>query len=363
MRIVVVHHALDGGGSARAAVELANHLAGSGHAVSLPALTRTADWHYPVLDSVTVHELTRSSQLAPAWRVGLEATPRLRRVVHAFRPDVVVGIGALPNVAVLAATVGTASRIVLSERADPSVMRGRRWSWLRNAVYRRSSVDGFVVLTEATAAIAREWMPPDRVHVIPNPAPDPDTQRPPGGRGEPIVLAMGRLVPQKGFDVLLDAWAQIAGSFPDWRLRIVGDGADRADLEARAVRLGVAPSIDMPGFDPKPFDAMAGAEVFVLSSRYEGFGQVLLQAMACAVPVVATDCPSGPAEILRGGSDGTLVPVEDRRALAEAMSRLMSDPALRDEMGRRALERSKDFRPDRVWAMWDAVLAHVVARR
>jgi glycosyltransferase involved in cell wall biosynthesis len=122
----------------------------------------------------------------------------------------------------------------------------------------------------------------------------------------------------------------------------------------------VRETVDMPGFDPEPFAIMARADMFVLSSRYEGFGQVLLQAMTCAVPVVATDCPSGPREIMRDGVDGVLVPPEDPDALGEAMARLMSDPELRDQMGARARERSEDFAPARIWAMWDRVIESVV---
>src|SRR5207245_8477381 len=120
----------------------------------------------------------------------------------------------------------------------------------------------------------------------------------------PVVLAMGRLVPQKGFDWLLDAWARVRTDRPDWRLVIAGEGPDRAELASRARRLGVEASVEFPGFDREPYRRMAGAEVFVLSSRYEGFPLVLVEAMGCALPVVAMDCPSGPREIVREGADG-----------------------------------------------------------
>jgi len=359
LRIVVVHHALDAGGSARAAIELANHLSERGHAVWLPALARTGDWHYPVDGRVHVTELTHNPPLAPAWRVFVQALPGLRRVLRDAGPDVLISIGALPNFAALAVNAGRRTKLVLSERADPRVMSGRRFSFLRNLVYRVRRADGFVVLTQDAARVVGEWMDRASVHVIPNPAPVVDTLRPRGGSGERMLLAMGRLVPQKGFDVLLDAWALVAPQFPSWRLTIVGEGADRADLETRTRRLGIEASVDMPGFDPQPFAVMARAEVFVLSSRYEGFGQVLLQAMTCAVPVISTDCPSGPAEIMRDGVDGVLVPVGDASALAGAMTRLMSDAGLRDRMGASARERSEAFAPERVWAMWDEVIAAV----
>jgi glycosyltransferase involved in cell wall biosynthesis len=201
------------------------------------------------------------------------------------------------------------------------------------------------------------------VHVVPNPAPETSARRPRGGTASDTVIAVGRLVPQKGFDMLLDAWAQILGEHPGWRLRIVGEGASRPALEAQVRRLGIAASVDMPGFDPGPFQTMAASELYAFTSRYEGFAHVLVEAMACGLPVAAMDCPSGPRGIVRDGIDGFITPALDVAAFAGAMSRLMGDPALRDEMGANALQVGERFGAAAIWAQWDEILDETLASR
>jgi glycosyltransferase involved in cell wall biosynthesis len=138
----------------------------------------------------------------------------------------------------------------------------------------------------------------------------------------PVVLAAGRLVALKGYDTLLRAFARVRQETPA-RLVILGEGPERPNLERLAAELGVAADVDMPGFDPNPFRYMKRAGVFVLSSRYEGLPNVLIQALACGCPVVSTDCPSGPSEILDGGRYGALVPVDDVEAMAGAIVRAL----------------------------------------
>jgi glycosyltransferase involved in cell wall biosynthesis len=138
----------------------------------------------------------------------------------------------------------------------------------------------------------------------------------------PVVLAAGRLVALKGYDTLLRAFARVRQeTFA--RLVILGEGPERPNLERLAAELGVAADVDMPGFDPNPFRYMKRAGVFVLSSRCEGLPNVLIQALACGCPVVSTDCPSGPSEILDGGRYGALVPVDDVEAMAGAIVRAL----------------------------------------
>ena len=175
-------------------------------------------------------------------------------------------------------------------------------------------------------------LPGGKVRVIHNPVFDPDIARlaraaprhdwfEPGG--PPIVLAAGRLHRQKGFDTLLRAFA-IARAEVDCRLVILGEGGERALLMRQADQSGLGYDIDMPGFCENPFALMARAGAFVLSSRWEGFPNALVEAMACGAPVIAADCPSGPREILRGGEIAALVPVDDAEALGRALIATLS---------------------------------------
>ena len=157
----------------------------------------------------------------------------------------------------------------------------------------------------------------------------------------PLVVGMGRLCPQKGFDVLLRAFAIAARVNADARLLILGKGADGPRLVAEAAALGMGDRVDFPGWLPNPLAILSRAAAFVLSSRYEGFPNGVLEAMACGAPVVATDCPSGPREILDGGT-GMLVPVDDAEAMASALVRLLSDGGARREMARKGRARVEE---------------------
>lgn len=151
----------------------------------------------------------------------------------------------------------------------------------------------------------------------------------------PVLLAVGRLTLQKDVPTLLRAHAKLLAKRPV-RLIILGEGEDRAALEALVAELGTGDHVAMPGFDANPFAAMAAADVFVLSSRWEGFANVVAEALACGTKVVSTDCPSGPAEILEDGRYGRLVPIQDADALADAMGAAIDAEVDRDALRARA---------------------------
>jgi len=155
-----------------------------------------------------------------------------------------------------------------------------------------------------------------------------------GADGSPVLVAAGKLRRQKGFPDLIRAFAAVHKARPV-RLIILGDGADREDLAALAAELGVSENLDMPGHVDNPYAYFGRAAAFVLSSVWEGFPNVLVEAMACGAPVVSTDCPSGPSEILDGGRYGPLVSVGDAAALAEAIEAVLQAPPDRARMQER----------------------------
>lgn len=208
--------------------------------------------------------------------------------------------------------------------------------------------DGVIAISEGVREdyIAHFSTPPERVTVIYNPAVTPDFARRlrespshPWLASEtlPVVLAAGRLTQQKGFDTLLEAFAMLRKQ-KEARLLILGEGPLRNELIRRAEELGVGPYVDLPGYVPNPLAWMARASLFVLSSRYEGLGNVLIEALAAGAPVVSTDCPSGPREILEEGRLGPLVPPEDTKALAQAMTETLGR-APEKEVVERSLDR------------------------
>lgn len=198
--------------------------------------------------------------------------------------------------------------------------------------------------------------PPQRVRVLYNGldlgqvtalAAEPANHRWLDTPGPPVVLAAGRLVAQKAYPDLIRAFACLIQALPA-RLIVLGHGPLQAELVALTYDLGVGECVEFVGYQPNPYSYMARASVLVLASHYEGFGIVLLEALACGVPVVATDCPSGPREILADGEYGLLVPVGDPQALAESMRRLLTDPALAAKLREDGVKRAAEFSIERV---------------
>jgi glycosyltransferase involved in cell wall biosynthesis len=194
------------------------------------------------------------------------------------------------------------------------------------------------------------------VDVIPNPvaAPPRDTADLP--IREAWILAAGRFTHEKGFDLLLHAFSAIAPTHPGWRLRIAGDGPLRDEWQGLAKTLGIADRVEWLGTRRDLPTLFARCGVFVLSSRFEGFPNVLCEAMAAGAPVVAFDCPSGPADIIRHHVDGLLVAREDAEQLSAALLSLVSDRALRAALGANARGITQRFSTGDVMRRWEAVL-------
>ncbi len=220
--------------------------------------------------------------------------------------------------------------------------------------YRR--LDALSVLTVEDERDYGRLLTPARTRVvrIPNALPPLD-----GGVSSldaPVVAAAGRLTGQKGFDMLIRAWADVVREHPDWELRIYGKGPKRAELEALVQLLHLGESVRLMGATRTLGSELAEASMFVLSSRFEGFGMVIVEAMSKGLPVISFDCPRGPAELIHNGVDGVLVPAEDVAALARAISALMGDPDRRARYAEAGLEKARAFGLDAVGARWDALL-------
>jgi glycosyltransferase involved in cell wall biosynthesis len=176
-----------------------------------------------------------------------------------------------------------------------------------------------------------------------------------GRRSDPaakVVVAVGRLTPQKGFDLLLRAWVPIARSHPGWTLRIYGAGPEKARLEAQVDELGLGGKVALMGRTSRIGEAYAEGSVFVLSSRREGLPMVILEAMSKGLPVVSFDCPTGPAETVATGENGVLLPDGDVPALSAALAEVIEDGELRIRLGRGALATAARYDQEVIGKQW-----------
>lgn len=242
--------------------------------------------------------------------------------------------------------------------------------WLSRQVYARLSRLVFVSQGVRQTLGRLQHLRAERTRVVYNPVDlrrvrDWGQEAPPAWARalfvRPTVLAAGRLSRQKGFDVLIRAHARLVAQGVEHDLLIVGEGAGHAELLALARDLGVEGSVHLPGYVANPYPLMRRAAVFALSSRWEGFANVVVEALACGVPVVATDCPSGPAEILAGGRHGLLVPPDDPEALAGALGRVLADPVLAARLRAGGPDRAQAFAPEVTVPQWEQVLRQTAA--
>lgn len=330
-RLTVLTSTLGGGGAQRSMVRLAGGLAERGFDVDLVLGRRDEDDHYrgEVSDAVRIVDLGASRALF--------SVPALIRYLRRERPvAMVTSLDYMNVLGVWARRVARVrTRVVVNEQNTFSVVvdngtrrRKRLLPWLVRQSYRRA--DGIAGVSDGVCDDLASYLglPRERVTTIHNPVVVPEIATMAaepidhpwfGPDGLPVLLAVGRLAPQKDFETLLHAFAKLRTTHPA-RLLVLGDGDERAKLEALVARLGLEKDVSLPGWAVNPYPYMASADLFVLSSLWEGLPTVLIEALYCGLPIVATDCPSGPREILAGGRFGALVPVGDVDALARAMA-------------------------------------------
>jgi GalNAc-alpha-(1->4)-GalNAc-alpha-(1->3)-diNAcBac-PP-undecaprenol alpha-1,4-N-acetyl-D-galactosaminyltransferase len=340
---------------------MANYWASQNCDVTLITLaSQDLDWYavHSRVKRIALNLEISSRNIAEAARHNATRLRNLRRAIRNSDPNVVISFCGETNILTLLASIGMAIPVIVSERVDPRYHPiGAIRHGLRHLLYRRA--DGLVVQSTALHDWACRFVGPQGVYVIPNPVEKPETgvahMRLSSGR---TVVAMGRLTHQKGFDLLLRAFARCASKH-DWSLIIIGEGNERAALEALIAELGLKDRVSLLGPRQNPARILQEADLFVMSSRYEGFPNALLEAMACGMAVISTDCPTGPAEIIRHGVDGLLVEPHDINALATAMERLMADYNERERLGARAVEVTERFGVERVMSMWDSAVQQV----
>ncbi|WP_277811577.1 glycosyltransferase [Chromohalobacter canadensis] len=330
-RIAVFLPSLAGGGAERVMVTLANGFATHGVPVDLVVVAAEGAYLEDVSPHVRLVELGASRVLF--------SLPALVRYLRRERPHALLSALNHANIVALWARklARTKTRLVVSERNNlSSAMSSGRFKrglpWLMRLSY--PSADAIVAVSSGVADDLAQTvrLPRERIDVVYNPINsnlprlcEVPVEHPWLVEGEPpVIVAAGRLAVQKDFATLVEAFAMVRQTHRA-RLVILGEGELRATLEARIAELGIGDDVALPGFVDNPYPWMRKASLFVLSSAWEGFCNVLAEAMACGTPVVSTNCPSGSAEILEDGKWGRLVPVGDASALARAISETLND--------------------------------------
>lgn len=371
LSLLVVCHSLAGGGAQRAVTILLGSLDRKRFQPTLALFERRGVFLAAIPPDVPIVDLGGGSRLLLGW-----GALRLALAIRKMRPALVLAVMRIPCLA--AAACGPLSpdtSVVLwaqghVERAIAE--RGRAYRTLVSPLVRRLYPRKRCIIAVSRGVrdnlVQAFGAHAERVQVIPNTL-HIERVRTLAAREPPLrldwrvptVVAVGRLVPAKGFAYLLEAFARLEAR--PCQLLILGDGPERTALWRQAQTLGIQDRVVLAGFQPNPFAAMARSAVFVLPSLLEGFPFVLMEAMACGVPVVSTDCPSGPAELVTDGDNGFLVPPADPVALARAMDRLLADPALARSMAQTALQGLDAYRSERVIPRYEDALEAIARSR
>jgi glycosyltransferase involved in cell wall biosynthesis len=373
---LVLLHAWGMGGTIRTTLTLAGELARRGHDVEVVSVLRrrrrpllpfppgvrvTAldDRRHPPrglarllgrLPSILVHPEDYAQPWCTLWTDVV-----LLRALRALSPCVLVTTR--PALNLLAAGLAPPGVVTVGqEHMHARAHRPRLTADMRRAYGR---LDVLTVLTTPDERDYRRLLDAASTRVVRIPNPVPPLGGGPADPGAEVVLAAGRLTPQKGFELLVDAFAPVAERHPRWELRIYGSGPLHDELERLIAARGLQGRARLMGRTADLGEAMAQASVYALSSRFEGFPMVLLEAMSKGLAVVSFDCPNGPADAIEDGRDGVLVPPEDASALAAALLALVEDPRRRERLGAAARAAAGRYSLGAIGARWDALLAEL----
>lgn len=287
---------------------------------------------------------------------------RLRKLLDEIQPDVVVST--TYSLFLLREILSLPYRHIVESHIYYQILLQDKFThipWLDRKISRHllgmlKRCEKIVVLTHKDAAC---WKGYDNIEVIPNVLTNyPETITDVADRPKRII-AVGRLHEQKGFDLLIQSWQLIAARHPDWQLVVYGHGGDLQKLQQQLEKAGLTSSMTFAGTTDNIYKEYQNSAFFVMSSRYEGWGLVLVEAMSCGLPCVSFDCPYGPSDIIRDGEDGFLVENGNIQQLADRMEQLIVNQPLRQQMGTEARTNAERFTKDKIMGRWIQLFEHV----
>lgn len=330
------------GGVQRIVVNLANELVNRGYQIEIVLVDKSGHLIDNLDPSVSVIDLDSGR--------AINSIPSLVRYLRTQNPDLLfTGLTYLNDAALIATILSrTSHRLLISEHnVKTRSQRHTKEIALARILYPRA--DHIVAVSEGVARDITRWtpVPISSIDVIHNPIVSEELLNSSQVRPDhpwyqksdsPLIISAGRLIPEKDFETLIHAFDVLKRDCNDAKLVIIGDGPNRSNLESLISDLGLQDSVSLPGFVNPPYGYMRYADLFVLSSQSEGLGNVLIEAMAVGTPVVSTNCPDGPAEILKNGQYGRLTPVGDPEQLAEAISLELIEERSIEELQERAMD-------------------------
>ncbi len=367
MKLLIFIHSLSSGGAERVTTNLANYWAEKGWNITIVTITGSEQDFYQLHSQV--HRIAlrldgKSNNLAVAIKHNYQRIKALRGVLKEHRPDVALAFMATANIILAMSAKGLNIPVLGSERIyPPMVPLGKVWEWLRRYSY--AYLEAVIALSSESAKWISTETNAKNVPVIANAVTYPIAVNTPlvspkmSDEQRFNLIAVGRLAPQKGFDHLLCAFASTSQQFPNWHLTILGEGECRAALEKQRLELGLEQRVSLPGVVGNLGAWYEAADLYVMTSLFEGFPNSLSEAMAYGIPVVSVDCDTGPRDIIRHQVDGLLVPQDNHKALVDALATLMDGELLRLQYANRAIEIRERLSMEKITGMWEEVFTSI----
>lgn len=368
MKIILLTSSLGAGGAERVATTLCNAWSARGDQVALvPTFSGGGKPFYDVSNDVELiylADLVGSTSKSPLSY--LRRLFALRKLIERTKPDAVISFLPNVNVAAIVSTTFLPIPVICCERRDPSSQPTTMfWEFACRMTYRFA--DMLVVQTEAVSNTVGEiYSGAKRVRIVANPLPDEISRIEKGAphKARRTLLSIGRLSSEKQVEKIVSVFSKVASDYPDWDLRICGDGKVRDEIDRQIHCLGLQDRAFLLGRTTSPWLTMADSDAFVMTSMYEGFPNALLEAMGVGLPCVVFDCPSGPRDITSNGKDAFLVPLDDESILETRLRELMGNEALRRNMGSQArVSILARYSLQSVLAKWDSLFAELGIRR
>ena len=343
MEIIFVVANMTGGGTERVISVLANQFIAEGHRVGI-LMTAGDTVAYPLDPKIRLVSLGGQTGGSVLKRIG--RIQKMRRFFKQHKEAVICAMGIETNLFTVLAARGLSNRVLISERNDPGQCS---YAAVRNFLYGMADV---LVCQTTDAAKAFPGRAGKKSVVIPNPI-APDLPAPFHGERKKEIVAAGRLTPQKNHALLLQAFSSFTPAHPEYTLVIYGKGELEQALREQIRALHLEERVKLPGFAENLPEKIRESAMYVLSSDYEGISNSLSEAMAMGLPVISTDCPIGGSKMcIRQGENGLLVPVGDKDALAQAMSRLAEEPSYAAKLGEEAEKLRDQYSVEAISAKW-----------
>lgn len=366
---------LFGGGAERVALQLARHLSEKNQEVLLVYFEEQNNSNPLIFSSgIQLKCLYKKNK----WDV-LKIIFRVRKILADFKPDTVLSFLFYTNIVTLISSLllKRSFKLIISERNNPlKYLSLSSFGFIKRLIFHAAYIkaDLIISVSKQIKIILTDHfkIPPEKIRVIYNPVSMDEMREksaiqvqhpflnPPN---KFLIMAAGRLNPQKRFDLLLRAFSRVRPTHDHVYLIILGEGPLLEELKSLSSQLKISPWVDFRGYQSNPYSWISKADLFVLTSDFEGFPNVVIEAMGLGIPVIATDCPSGPNEIITDNENGILTPVGDELILSQKIISLLKDTALRKKISEKGLERANDFRKEIILPEYEEVLNEYDTKR